>query len=701
MKRVNTLLMVSLVVILLASAFVQAECSGGVCRRTTTTIYTTCTGSGCYATDNQGQVTASCTGYSCDLQSLVSGLSSPEAEIPEFPGASLPSQDIAGKLERSWRISKSDFQALQPAWSDDGTWQQVDLQDIHGEQHGYVSTWQFFPVGDSSGSSDQLFYVYDDSVVLPKGEVPEEPPIFQSGYSREEASQVVTAQDLGGCSSGQCLVTGQPSTDLKQRYTQGWTSPLPEDTLQYDSFEELPDDVALYQVWYPDQQTAVFYFKDTQGNVYTVQHQGGEVHDILPSDSPPEGAELYAELPTTLGYYMRYYIDPATGDIYIQWTDKTATDWAVGDSRVIDANTGEVVPPGELPDSIQVDIKGEKYTFQLDDEAAGLYKYENNGVIAYFDIANHKLIVGDREYTLDELSELSSSELQELKDLLHGKIDSVTQGPTIKSILDALNYQYSPAASGWLTLINWFSPETARELREGFGLDINVPASLPDMYCKFDVDPSLSQNAIWSGDKGAMPSLQLQALRSTPILFPNSTTNTTTLSGIVIEPIPPVNVTNATTNVSYKGPVLYYYKITLRLDSILDPLVDTKDKCYQIEMYGYAGNKRYIIDLDPGTDATHLALNTGTFTIGGADAIIEYWPVKLDRVCIKFIDNDRIIDPGFMRKLPSKADFCTEVVEVFDKWLVYTLIEQNPPSDTTGDSGGGTPELPRDEVLPR
>ncbi|MBW2987899.1 hypothetical protein KY318_00165 [Candidatus Woesearchaeota archaeon] len=398
-------------------------------------------------------------------------------------------------------------------------------------------------------------------------------------------------------------------------------------------------------------------------------------HSVHSEEEIPEGAERISN--------TNYYIIERPGgivDYYILSTDEETDQFEPAPAEEINQNADveQTGAASNLPETIEA----QGVTF-IHTEGS-LYKYTTpNGESVYYDTAAQKYFKQDGE-TLTEISEESAMALINAPTTVPQPLPAPADPsqPNLKKVLVALSQEYAPAASGWLWLYSLADQKAAQDLRMAFSGDIGLPQTAADFLCQATRDINPNQNTMLGYDWGKMPTLQLQAIRSTPIVYPSNNTNgSVSTQGLVVEP-------NQTT----EGKVLYYTKITLRFENILNPIVDVKDKTYEVYLAGYSESKKFVIDLDPTSEATSLKLNFGSLTMAGRDAIIEYWPVRLDKVCIEFKDPEHILNPKFLQKLRPANMFCTKVVEVKDKWLVYQLM---------GATGSAGPSEEQGNVLQR
>ncbi len=274
--------------------------------------------------------------------------------------------------------------------------------------------------------------------------------------------------------------------------------------------------------------------------------------------------------------------------------------------------------------------------------------------------------------------------------------DTSEQKPNLLTVLHKLG-SWGSAAAGWEWGVNQLFPEVSKELRQAFALDsFTLPSTFEEAYCAQVTQPEANANdqTMLGTEAGQLPSLMLQAIRSTAIKYPKETTTT------ILPTAGMTTTTETTTTVEddvltegiVPSPTLplygtrYYTKITLRYQGIIDPLLIGKDKTYELHMYGFIGSIKKFIDLDPESDKTYLEMSDGSYSLSGKNAIVKYIKYKLDKVCVEFVDNNYVLDPLFLKKLTNNM-FCTPVVEVKDKWLEY-----EKPQVTQG------PENPDDVV---
>jgi hypothetical protein len=253
---------------------------------------------------------------------------------------------------------------------------------------------------------------------------------------------------------------------------------------------------------------------------------------------------------------------------------------------------------------------------------------------------------------------------------------------TLKSALSDIYNNASAAAYGFNWALKGLFPKFYENMTIALGTTFKLPDTAANLFCTLTREFTPSQNMVGAKQE-QMPSMQLQAWRSDEINYPIYGGKEAGVSEVV-----PILDT------------LYYTKVTFRFENIIDPLVTILDsptlnihKSYKINLTGYDyTGKAWTFDLAPGNDSFLLELSTGSASVGGANAVMGYWKVPIDKVCLIFIDDQFIIDPMFKKKLQDAGNgrdrFCTDVVVVTSKDTEGVLVYDAPegPSPASGNA---------------
>jgi hypothetical protein len=243
--------------------------------------------------------------------------------------------------------------------------------------------------------------------------------------------------------------------------------------------------------------------------------------------------------------------------------------------------------------------------------------------------------------------------------------------PTFRQMLLEINSHWTGATNGWVFLFkevfNWDLGAFMRPL-----LGERVPKATELLCQRKWKEEAASQAAVLEAGMGRYPAVQLQALRTTPIIYPE-------IAGTAPSRASP-------------GDIVHFYKLTFKIDSVRDASSISTEP-WMLRLWGVVGDTILPIELQPGQVV--LEVSGGSVTYGGESSIVEYWNQTIDRVCLEFQDPNRVLDRHFLSKLPEDKRFCTPVVEVEDEWMVYTLNSAMPRADSrAADQAYGHPEQP-------
>ncbi len=231
-----------------------------------------------------------------------------------------------------------------------------------------------------------------------------------------------------------------------------------------------------------------------------------------------------------------------------------------------------------------------------------------------------------------------------------------------RSFMDALNkIRASMSSRGIYTIWSWLDYNSSRTVERtiAFPLLKGIGENLEDIsgsVCWNFFRPQRPETSI-GGFKELIPSMQIQAKRSTVIHYPGYYPKI----GQLINP-EDIEVSNTSTD-------LYYYRIIFSITHATD-----KKGSYEISLIGKAGDIEYKIHLTQGNDTLKASSDI-------TESIARYWPVLLNEACVRIRDPNKVLSREFVNALPKKGNYYELCAPV-----VVGTAEKAPAGNPKGDT---------------